>query len=119
MDMSVKDLPWSANFLQFRSFMIVILTMAFLVSSMLALTAFLQAEAQWWKGPAAVVFLLLLGVLVVMIADYDGNLRSNDPVISVAGGAWICAIIIFVGSSFALLLRAVHTTGRPISATKG
>lgn len=85
--------------------MLLILVVSLLVSSMLALTAFLQSEAPWWKGPAAATILLFLGFIVLVATSYQDDFNSEQPVLYLSVGAWICASIVFTGSSIALLLR--------------
>lgn len=85
--------------------MITIFVPSIMVSSMLSLTAFLQAESQWWKGPLAALFLLGVGFLPIFVADGQDNFGSDQPILSLPATAWLCAAIIFIGSIPALLLR--------------
>lgn len=85
--------------------MIAIFVTSIMVSSMLSLTAFLQAESQWWKGPLAALFLLGVGFLPIFVADGQDNFGSDQPMLSLSATAWLCAAIVFIGSTLALLLR--------------
>lgn len=76
-----------------------------LVSSMLSLTAFLQTESQWWKGPLAALGLLGVGFLPIFVVSGEDNLGSDQAILSLSAAALICAVIIFAGSILALFMR--------------
>jgi hypothetical protein len=86
---------------------------SFFAASIFSLTAFLQSEAAWWKGPLSALALFALGFAVG--AGLQEEALKNTilpPVIGLAAAAWTCAAIIGLGSLVALILRDLWTPGR-------
>ncbi|UWQ31736.1 hypothetical protein K3555_14195 [Leisingera sp. M527] len=85
----------------------------FFAASIVSLTAFLQSEAAWWKGPLAALALFLAGFAIAMGIPEE-MLASTvlPPVIGIAVGTWLGAGVIGLGSGLALVLRKFLSPGR-------
>ena len=92
--------------------MLILFTISLLLSLMLALTAFLQADSSWWKGSAVAIILFVLGYLNVLAAFSPDDFDPNQPVLSLSVAAWVCGAAIFVGSISALVLRPFFSPGK-------
>lgn len=79
---------------------------------MIALTTFLQATGQWWKGPSAAILLFLFGYLVTLVATSVDGAGTNKSVLMLSASAWISAALILIGSVLALLLRSHANAGK-------
>ncbi|AZV77413.1 hypothetical protein EBB79_05580 [Parasedimentitalea marina] len=86
---------------------------SFFTASIFSLTAFLQSEAAWWKGPLSALALFALG-LAIGVGLQEEALKNTilPPVIGLATAAWTCAILIGLGSVTALALRDFWAPGR-------
>lgn len=86
---------------------------SFFAAAILAPSAYLQSESNWWKGPLAALALVGVGYAVLLFLSPE-QLENTilPPVIGLAAAAWICAALIGAGALFALLLRGVWTSGR-------
>lgn len=90
----------------------------FFAASILSLTAYLQSEAAWWKGPLAALALFLAGFAIAM--GLSEELLANTtlpPVIGLASAAWLVAAVIGLGSVLALVLRKFLSPGRIAGAS--
>ncbi|MBY6068195.1 hypothetical protein KUW17_15685 [Leisingera aquaemixtae] len=85
----------------------------FFAASMLSLTAFLQSEAAWWKGPLAALALFFAGFGIALGLS-DAMLENTivPPVIGLAAAAWLGAGVIGLGAALALVLRKFLSPGR-------
>ena len=93
--------------------MIFLLFFSFCTASILSLTAFLQSEAAWWKGPLAALALFLAGFGIAM--GLSEEMLENSilpPVAGLAVAAWVGAGVIALGASLALVLRKFLSAGR-------
>lgn len=85
--------------------MIVIFTVSFGCAAMIALSAYLQADAAWWKGPAATVALLIGGIVVIRYLQSSDGFDATSPAAFLGLSIWLCALLVGLGAFFALLLR--------------
>lgn len=100
--------------------MILLFTFSFVAACILALVAYLQSEASWWKGPVASVALLGLGVGVAVLIPEEALKNSIlPPVIFLSAAAWYCAGLVGVGALSALVLRRFVPTGRIVKLVFG
>ncbi len=85
----------------------------FFAASMLSLTAFLQSEVAWWKGPLAALVFFLAGFAIALGLS-DAMLENTivPPVIGLAIAAWLGAGVIGLGAVLALVLRKFLSPGR-------
>ncbi len=92
--------------------MIVIFTVSITIAAMLALTAFLQAEAAWWKGPTASIVLVVIGVLAAFVIPSQNS--SGPRILEATPTAilWFCAVLMIVGSILGLALRPFLSSGK-------
>ncbi|AUQ61802.1 hypothetical protein [Phaeobacter inhibens] len=85
----------------------------FFAASMLSLTAFLQSEAAWWKGPLAALVLFWAGFgVAVGLSDAVVENSIAPPAMGIAAGAWLGAGVIGLGAVLALILRKSLSPGR-------
>ncbi len=79
---------------------------------MLALIAFLQSDAAWWKGPTAALALVLLGYLAFTVSFDQEGFTRQQPVLGLVISAWLCGLIVLIGSVLALIMRNFYSTGK-------
>lgn len=79
---------------------------------MLAVIAFLQSDAAWWKGPAAALALGLLGYLVFTVSFNQDGFTPQQPGMGLVIGAWLCGLIVLIGSVLALIMRNFYSAGK-------
>jgi hypothetical protein len=90
-------------------------------ASILSLTAYLQAESAWWKGPLASVVLFILGYTVSMLMPMHGLKEPIYPPSLIpwytAGfvtwlAALMCSALVGIGALAGLVLRIFWTPGQ-------
>ena len=86
----------------------------------LALVAYLQSEASWWKGPLASLALFVLGVcLVVFLPEEKLDGSFLPPVWYFSLAAWFGALLIGAGALTALALRRYVPTSKIVKMVFG
>ncbi|MGR3620957.1 hypothetical protein [Pseudophaeobacter sp.] len=100
--------------------MIALFIFSFVTACILALVAYLQSEATWWKGPLAAVVLFALGLGIIVLVPEEALKNSIlPPVLSLSVAAWYCAGLVGVGALSALILRRFAPTGRIVKLVFG
>jgi len=93
---------------------------SFVAACILALVAYLQSEASWWKGPLASLALFALGGAVVVFLHEEALENTIlPPVLFLSVAAWFCAGLVGVGALTALALRRFVTTGKIVKLVFG
>jgi hypothetical protein len=100
--------------------MITLFFFSFVAACILALVAYLQSEAVWWKGPLASVVLFALGVGIIFLIPEEALKNSIlPPVLFLSVSAWYCAGLVGVGAVSALILRRFMSTGKIVKLVFG
>ncbi|MFT6460470.1 hypothetical protein [Pseudophaeobacter arcticus] len=100
--------------------MVILIIFSFVAACILALVAYLQSEASWWKGPLASVALFALGVGIIALIP-ESALKNSilPPVVFLSAAAWYCAGLVGVGALAALILRRFVPKGRIVKLVFG
>ncbi|KCV81231.1 hypothetical protein ATO10_13659 [Actibacterium atlanticum] len=99
--------------------MIVILTISFACASMIALSAYLQVDASWWKGIAATIALFIGGIAVIWLLQSSDGFDATSPAAFLGFGLWLCALMVGLGVLAALLLRRWVKPAKVVTMTFG
>ncbi len=82
-------------------------------ASISSLTAYLQAESAWWKGPLASFALYVLAMLVITLVPADAVQEiATFPVSGVITAALACSALVGAGALVSLVLRYFWAPGR-------
>lgn len=93
--------------------MFILIPFSLFSAAVLAMVAYLQSEAAWWKGPLVALGFLLLTVILAFFAGVDvQETGTTPPFIGLGVAAFLGAILIGAASVLALILRKFWSPGK-------